>query len=46
LIAVGDRNGTCLLLDANTLEVKHTYNGKFANKKDAWIEDIKFSPTG
>ena len=44
LIAVGDRNGTCLLLDAQTLEVKSTYNGKFAGKKDAWIEDIKFSP--
>jgi len=45
-IAVGDRNGTCLLLDANTLEVKGTYNGKLAGKKDAWIEDIKFSPNG
>ena len=46
LIAVGDRNGTCLLLDANTLQVKSTYNGSFAGKKHAWIEDIKFSPDG
>ena len=34
------------MLDANTLDVKGTYNGKFANKKHAWIEDIKFSPDG
>ena len=46
LIAVGDRNGSCLLLDANDLTVKSTYNGSFAGKKDAWIEDIKFSPDG
>jgi WD40 repeat protein len=48
LIAVGDRSGRCLLLDATSLEVKDTYLGKFAKgkKKDAWIEDIKFSPTG
>lgn len=46
LIAVGDRNGTCTLLDANTLEVKSTYSGVFSKKKDTWIEDIKFSPDG
>ena len=46
LIAVGDRNGSCLLLDATNLSVKSTYNGSFAGKKHAWIEDIKFSPDG
>ena len=46
LIVVGDRNGSIVLLDANNLQVKSTYNGSFANKKDAWIEDIKFSPDG
>lgn len=46
LIVIGDRNGSCLLLDANDLSVKSTYNGSFAGKKDAWIEDIKFSPDG
>lgn len=46
LIVAGDRNGTIILLDATTLEVKSTYNGSFAGKKDAWIEDIKFSPDG
>lgn len=46
LIAVGDRNGTCLLLDATTLEVKSTYNGVFSKKKHTWVEDIKFSPDG
>ena len=46
LIAVGDRNGTALILGADNLQVKSTYNGSFAGKKDAWIEDIKFSPDG
>ena len=46
LIAVGDRNGTCLLLDATTLEVKSTYNSTFSKKNNTWIEDIKFSPDG
>ena len=46
LLAVGDRNGSCLLLDANTLAVLGTYKGKFTGKPHAWIEDIKFSPDG
>lgn len=46
LIAVGDRNGFCMILDATTLEVKGSHKGKFFGKKDAWIEDMKFSPDG
>ena len=46
LIAVGDRNGTCLILDATTLAVQSTYNGAYSKKVNTWIEDIKFSPDG
>ena len=46
LIAVGDRNGTCRILDANTLQVLGSITNEFAGKKDTWIEDIKFSPDG
>ena len=37
-----------MILDAGTLQVKSSFNGAFATKKkkDAWVEDIKFSPDG
>ena len=42
----GDRNGTCRILNAETLEPLGNVNGKISGKKKggAWIEDIKFSP--
>ena len=45
-IATGDRNGTCRILDASSLEPLGFCNGKTHGKKrgGAWIEDIKFSP--
>jgi hypothetical protein len=32
------------VVDATTLQVLSTGNSSLADKKNAWIEDIKFSP--
>lgn len=45
-IAVGDRNGTARILDAQTLQICGQGNAFLAGKRDAWVEDIKFSPCG
>ena len=45
-IAAGDRNGTARILNAETLQICGQGNAALAGKKDAWIEDIKFSPCG
>ena len=43
-IAVGDRNGTARLLDAESLAILGQLDAYNAGKKAAWIEDIKVSP--
>lgn len=43
-IAVGDRNGTARLLDAESLVILGQLDAFNAGKRAAWIEDIKISP--
>lgn len=43
-LVVGDRNGYSHLLDAQTLKVNGTSKSSLADKKNAWVEDIKISP--
>jgi WD40 repeat protein len=45
-IAVGDRNGSAKILNAEDLQVLGSVNASNAGKKNAWVEDIKFSPDG
>jgi WD40 repeat protein len=50
-IAVGDRGGQCIMMDAETLTVLGSKKSALAvinNKQNphAWVEDIKFSPDG
>jgi len=43
-LAIGDRNGDCTIMDAKTLQVLGSIKSSLSGKKDAWVEDIKFSP--
>ena len=43
-LAVGDRNGSCTVLDAESLQVMGSFDAYNVNKKDAWVEVVKISP--
>jgi WD40 repeat protein len=43
-LVAGDRNGYAYLVDAQTLKVNGTVKSTLADKKNAWVEDIKISP--
>jgi WD40 repeat protein len=45
-LVVGDRNGYIYTVDVQTLKKQGIAKGQNADKRNAWVEDVKISPNG
>lgn len=44
ILMVGDRNGYAYSVDANSMKTLGKYKSTLADKKNAWVQDIKIAP--